>query len=257
MRNRALWLALTCVFGWVSEGALCATAAADEKGSPMIHPDFFKDCAFVSVDIQEGAPPKPLTYDEVPKLWKSMGFTVEDVNAANDFGWNVALPNAVKVAEACRKRGLPMVFIHWGHLFEDAMDLDPEVRDMMIKEHGDNPAAWGPRANDPAAQPAKAFSVRPGEYVLAKTAQDAFRSCNLEFVLRNLKVRNQVFVGGHTEACLGKTAKSAKRLGFRTLCVEDATSNARESTRRKGIEESGFDYVVTTEQFLNAVESVP
>ena len=42
-------------------------------------------------------------------LWKEMGFTAEDVNAANDFAWEVALPNVVKVAEACRALDLPMI----------------------------------------------------------------------------------------------------------------------------------------------------
>ncbi len=217
-------------------------------------PGFLKRAAFVCVDLQEGQRGEAVSDDKLPAAWKDMGFTADDVNAASDFAWAVCLPNAVRVAEACRHAGLPMIFIHWGHRFEDGMDLDPEVRRTMLGEHGTNYSKWGGLVGSEGARPADALQVRKGEYVLAKTAQDAFASCNIEFVLRNLEVDRVIFVGGHTEACLGKTARSAKRLGFLTLCVEDATNNARESTRLKGIRESGFDVVVSTDEFVRAVE---
>ena len=111
--------------------------------------------------------------------------------------------------------------------------------------------AWGHCLLDSNCRPANELGVRPGEYVLPKTAQDAFTSSNLAFLLTNLNVRHIVFIEGHTEACLGRTASSARQRGFRTLCVEDATFNARESTRQKGIEQAQYDYVLTTAQFLN------
>ena len=186
----------------------------------------------------------------MPPLWKQMGFTAEDVNAANRFAWDVALPNAVKVADACRKCGLPMIFVHWGYFFEDGMDLDPEIRKTMLDEHGTDFSKWSGYDRQPASQVAKAFGVRKGDYVIAKAAQDAFRSCNIDFVLRNLGAKRIVFVGGHTGACLGKTAKSAKRLGYTILCIRDATTNARESSRESDIRETGYDYVLTTAEFL-------
>jgi nicotinamidase-related amidase len=130
------------------------------------------------------------------------------------------------------------------------MDLDPVVRKELQGQHGTNYDAWGHCLLDSNCRPATELGVRPGEYVLPKTAQDAFASSNLGFLLTNLNVRRIVFIGGHTEACLGKTAGSARQRGFQTLCVEDATFNARESTRAKGIEQAQYDYVLTTAQFL-------
>jgi nicotinamidase-related amidase len=229
----------------------CHTIRAAEKlPQKGVVPDasFFGHCAFVSVDIQEGTRPAPLTEDQVPAQWKKMGFTVGDVNAANDFAWDVALPNAVKVADACRNRGLPLIFIHWGYSFEDGMDLDPDIRKAMLEEHGADYTQWSGYIGQPGSRVARVLGK--GNYVLAKTAQDAFRSSSIDFVLRNLGIKNIVFVGGHTGACLGKTAKSAKRLGYTTLCVKDATNNARESSREKDIQETGYDYVLTTAAFL-------
>jgi nicotinamidase-related amidase len=232
----------------VSLATWASAEAAQSAGKPDA--SFFEHCAFVSVDIQEGSRPDPITEAQVPPLWKKMNFTAADVNEANTFAWDVALPNAVKVAEACRERGVSMIFLHWGYFFEDGMDLDPDVRKTMVDEHGTDYAKWSGCNSQPGSQVAKVLGVRQGEYVLAKAAQDAFRSCNIEFVLRNLGVKHIVFVGGHTGACLGKTAKSAKRLGYTTLCVKDATNNARESSREKDIQETGYDYVITTAEFL-------
>ncbi len=216
---------------------------------------FFEHCAFVSIDLQEGTRPKPLTYDQIPALWREMGFTAEDVNAANDFAWDVALPNAVKVADACRGLGLPMVFIHWGYRFKNGMDLDPDIRQSMLKEHGTDYDKWSGFIGQPGSQPAKVFGICDSDYVIAKTGQDAFSSSSIDFVLRNLGVTNLVFVGGHTGACLGKSAKSAKEHGYATLCIRDATNNARESTREKEIRDTGYDYVITTAEFLELAQS--
>lgn len=217
--------------------------------------EFFQNCAFVCVDIQPGQR-SHMREADVPKLWHQMGFTAADVNAATDFAFDVAYPNARKVVDACRSLHLPMIFVHWGCLFRDGMDLDPVVRKELQGQHGTNYSVWGHCVQDASARPAEELGVRPGDYVLPKSGQDAFRSSNIGFVLTNLNVRNIVFIGGHTEACLGRTAESAKQRGFRMLCVEDATFNARESSRQKGIEQTKYDHVVTTEQFLKLAKDV-
>jgi nicotinamidase-related amidase len=190
----------------------------------------------------------------ISKEWEESGYTVADCQAAVDFLYDVAMPNARKVADGCRGLGLPMVFVHWGCLFKDGMDLEPRVRRAFIAGEGNTPEKWTPLAA--TTRPAEILGVGEGEYVLAKTGQDAFLSCNIGFVLENLGIRNIVFVGGHTNpgGCLGRTARSARTRGYIILCVEDATFDAGESTRKKGIESVPFDYVVTTEQFLKLTE---
>lgn len=216
---------------------------------------FFEKCAFISVDIQEGQRGGEAKDETLPPDWKKWGFTADDINKASAFAWDVATPNAIKVVENCRAAGLPMIFIHWGHQFKDGMDLDPLVRQMMIRNHGEDHTKWGGHISSPGSRPASFFNIQENEYVLAKTAQDAFISSNLHFVLANLGVHSLIFIGGHTEACLGKTATSAKRLGYQTLCVHDATNNARESTRQKGIDDAAYDYVVDTVTLTEALDA--
>ena len=218
-------------------------------------PSFLQHCAFVCVDIQEPGPRTHVTEEQLSKEWRRMGFTAADVNAATDYAFDVAYPNARRVVDACRSLGLPMIFIHWGCLFKDGMDLDPEIRQAFLAEHGPNFDQWGHHLGDHGSRLAEFLGVRDGEYVIPKSGQDAFTSSNLKYVLTNLGVTDLVLIGGHTGACLGKTARSAKRLGFRTLCVEDATFDARQSTRMRWINETGYDYVVTTEEFLKWVQA--
>ena len=226
---------------------------------------FFTKCAFVCVDLQEkegeaSVQPMHITEYEMPSLWKQAGFTAEDVNAANDFAFYVCNPNAARVAEACRTLEIPMIYIHWGARYEDMMDMDPEVRDLLI---GEDPAEIerfknlrSGRSPRSVERPASFLGVREQDYVLAKTAQDGFKSTPLEFMLRNLCVENLVLIGGHTGACLGKTAKSAKLLGFRTLCVEDATNNAFESNRIEELLKCDFDYIIQTNCFVRRVNDI-
>jgi nicotinamidase-related amidase len=232
-----------------------ASSAPAEAKAPAWDAAFFQHCAFVSVDVQEPGPRNHITEEQVPKLWKRMGITADDVNAATDYAFDVAYPNSRRVAEACRTLGLPMIFIHWGCLFRDGMDLAPENRQEFLGQFGTDYDKWGCRLGDPGARPAAFFAIRDGDYVIPKAAQDAFASSNLKNVLTNLEVTNIVFIGGHTGACLGKTAASAKRLGFRILCVQDATFDARQSARMRCIDETGYDYVVATAEFLARVQT--
>lgn len=241
--------------------AACLDTASAAPPASTPRPDapdssFFQHCAFVCVDVQEPGQRTHLTEAQLLKEWRRMGITAPDVNAATDYAFDVAYPNSRRVADGCRSLGLPMIFVHWGCLYRDGMDLDPVIRQSFLAEHGPNYEKWGHHVGDPASRPAAMLGVREGEYILPKSGQDAFTSSNLGFMLANLGVKNIVFIGGHTGACLGKTAASAKRRGFRMLCVEDATFDARESTRVRCIADTGYDYVMTTDAFLKLVAAV-
>jgi len=223
----------------------------------MVEPSFFGNCAFISVDFQE-ITRQPMESDaDMPEEWRAQGFTVADCNAATDYLFDVALPNGRKVADACRAKGMPMVFVHWGWSLPKGMDLAPAIRKTFLKEYGEEYDKWPHHVSSPTSRPAEALDVRDGDYVIAKTDQDAFTSSNLGFVLANSGVKNLVFVGGHAGACLGKTARHAKELGYATLCVEDATWDARESTRKNHIRESNYDYIVSTSELVNLMAPEP
>jgi len=270
-----------------------ATLASADEARPPAEPvpgpkivyrapsqSFFDACAFVCIDIQTGRgrergrrPP----FTDIPEAWKQQGYTVEDCNAAADFIHDVCIPNARLVADACRELGLPMIFVHWGFLFDDRMDMEPALRRMFLQEmraideqagrEEDASRAHRRNRRRRAAQsvgeqgapgPAKELGVREGEYVIPKTARDAFISSNIDFVLRNLGVRNLVMVGGHTNVngCLFRTIRSAQERDYRILVVEDATYDAGESTRQSSLARAELDYIMTTDAFVALTQRV-
>jgi nicotinamidase-related amidase len=217
---------------------------------------FFEKCAFVSIDIQEEERKKPHTDDSTLFAdWAKRGFTYQDVNAAQDYLYDVARPNAEKAAAACRKFGLPMILVHWGYAFEDGMDLEPKTRQGFVQMWGNDYSKWMGHSRA-KAKPASLFNIQKSDYVIAKTAQDAFPSSCFPYVLQNLGITNIIFVGGHTGGCLGGTARSAKNAGYTMLCVEDATFDARESRRLPNLRASNFDYVVSAEQLLARMQKL-
>lgn len=226
--------------------------------------EYYNDVAFVSVDLQEpdpNAPSGPLSSSQMPAEWREMGFSVSDVNLARQHAEEVAHPNAARIAQACRRAGVPRILIHWGWQFADLRDLDPEVRDMILNDEQSSgrpvPSARSGRAPLYVPEVARFLGSQPDDYVISKPAQDAFKGTAFAFLLENLGVHNLIMVGGHTGACLGKTAASAIRLGYSVLCVEDATTNAFESNRRDQIAATGYHYIVTANQLAGALSSLP
>jgi nicotinamidase-related amidase len=217
---------------------------------PRPDADFFANAAFVSIDFQP-----PMWRDEpLPRGFAELGITQADVDEARRRLVEVALPNARRVADASRRLGLPMIFVHWGYQFPDAVDLDPAVYNSFLENYGPDTSTWPHHISHEDSRPADELGVRPGEYVIAKTAQDAFVSSNIGFVLANLGVENIVFVGGDAGACLGNSARSAIAAGYRVLCVEDATFDASEKRRLEMLPLIGCHYSMTTDELEAAAE---
>ncbi|MDO8682391.1 MAG: isochorismatase family protein [Armatimonadota bacterium] len=230
------------------------SAAESMKGTKNKMPDksFLQDCVFVSVDFQQD---KRVHRKKIPPEWKKNGWTLEDTNAATDFLFDIALPNARRVADSFREMKKPLIFIYWGYQFKDGMDLAPAVRQNFMRQFGTDVGKWPHHISLDYSRPAEILGVKEGEYSIAKTDWNAFSSSNINFILQNLGAKNLVFVGGHSGACLRQTAEAAKKLGYKILCIEDGTSNAVESSRKKDLEATGYDYIITTDEFLKLAKS--
>jgi nicotinamidase-related amidase len=225
--------------------AIAAPAVSDSLG-----PTFFDHAVFVSIDFQP-----PIWRDEpLPEHFAELGITREDVEKERRYLVEEALPNARRVADVSRKLGIPLIFVHWGYLFEDGMDLEPPTYDAFMDHYGPDTSKWPHHISAPDSRPAEELGVRRGEYVIAKTAQDAFVSSNIANVLTNLGARSIVFVGGDTGACLGRSARSAISAGYEVLCVKDASFDVSEARRLETFEQIGCHHVVSTEEFEQLVE---
>ncbi len=211
--------------------------------------DRFENAALVSVDIQDGDIVHVREQDVDPEHARE-GITAADVNAVSDYLRDVARPNAARLAAHFRERNVPVILVHWGFSLEGGLDLDPEVRQMLLARHGPDWKTWGHYIENPGSRPWSGLKPQPADVILAKTAQDAFRSCPIDFVLRNLGVKNLFLVGGHTNGCLYQTGSSAVARGYGTVCIEDATWDFCMSRRLSGIQSVEYDVVCTTRDVL-------
>lgn len=205
----------------------------------------------VSVDIQQ-MERVHFTADNLMPLERRLGFTAEDKNRVTDYFFEVALPNATRVTDFCRRHGVPVIVIHWGFRQPDGMDLAPEVRAFALENCGPDPRQWDSWIEHPGSRPHAALHVQEGDYVIAKTHQDAFASSNLDYVLRNLGARTLFLIGGHTNpnGCLHQTSRSALDRGYRAICIHDVTFDSTESARLPGVRAVGYHEIVGTAEVL-------
>lgn len=215
-----------------------------------------EDSALVVVDIQTGRNPANLINTEtipkpselnIPKEWADAGVTAEDVIKAIEFGRDHALPNSIEAVKYFHNKKRPILYIRWGTYVKNALDMEPTVRKYHVMMIGTDSSKWGIEGNiiDP-----RLTNVAEGIEIV-KTAHDAFISSNIDFVLKNLNVKTIFLIGGHTNACYLATAISAKKKGYNIVSLEDATTDAVESRRLKGIEKAKFDYVIKTEELTS------
>lgn len=126
------------------------------------------------------------------------------------------LPNAVKLAEAFRRAGRPVLFTAHAH-------ADPE------KDGGLMTLRWRRvcRAGTPQARVAPALRPEEGE-IFTKTRYSAFTAPGLENRLRGLGVTSLVVAGVKTGLCVESTVRAAFDLDFSCIVAADACAAGSE-----------------------------
>ena len=130
--------------------------------------------------------------------------------------------NAVRIVEAARAAGVPVVFSDDAHL----PGIDRELE--LWGDHG--------LAGTDAAQPLAAFGVREGDYVVPKRRYDGFFQTDLDLTLRELGVDTLVACGCDTNICVLQTLAGAYFRGYRTVVAADACASFLVGTHEAGLE---------------------
>jgi nicotinamidase-related amidase len=176
------------------------------------------ETVFVSIDIQPRAHRVWTAENRHPDFVRD-GFDADDLNAAERHFQATALPNALRLAAWARRNGLPRVFVHWAG---DGPDNRPHDR----------------------------FELFPEDHVVPKTMRDAFPSSDFGRILERLGRKTLLLVGGHTQGCLGQTARSALERGYRCVLARDASFDCSLLRWPKGIAAVDYDLILETEEVL-------
>lgn len=122
------------------------------------------------------------------------------------------LPNMQRIQAACRAADVEVMYTVIESLTRDGRDrsLDYKITGFNVPK-----GAWDAQVHD---------AIAPGddEIVLPKTSSSVFISTNIDYVLRNLGVRQLVISGLLTDQCVESAVRDACDLGYLVTLVTDA-----------------------------------
>jgi ureidoacrylate peracid hydrolase len=159
----------------------------------------------------------------------------------------VALPNMQRLQAACRAAGIEVMYTVIESLTRDGRDrsLDYKITGFHVPR-----GSWDARVLD---------ALAPGddEIVLPKTSSSVFISTSIDYLLRNLGVRQLVIAGLLTDQCVESAVRDACDLGYLVTLVIDACatySQERHDNTLRAIR--GYCRQRTTDQLLEELGEV-
>jgi ureidoacrylate peracid hydrolase len=143
-------------------------------------------------------------------------FTAEERDAR--FGYffrtlrECALPNMVKLQQACRRGAIEVIYTVVENLTADGRDrsLDYKISGFSVPK------------GSPDAKVLDELAPADDEIVFPKTSSSVFISTNIDYVLRNLGVRYLIIAGCLTDQCVDSAVRDACDLGYLVTVPTDA-----------------------------------
>ena len=143
---------------------------------------------------------------------------VSDADMANKYAYyfdrlnSVAIPNMQKLQAAFRQAGIEVLYTTIESLTKDGRDrsLDYKITGFHVPK-----GSWDGKVID---------EIAPGddEIVLPKSSSSVFVSTHIDYLLRNLDVRQLVISGLVTDQCVESAVRDACDLGYLVTLVSDA-----------------------------------
>lgn len=124
-------------------------------------------------------------------------------------------PNQQRLLEAARRARVEVIHTIIRSLTEDGRDRS--------LDHKITPIHLAP--GDPAALPMPALQPQGDEILLSKTSSGVFNSTNLDYLLRNLGIRQLVIAGILTDQCVDLAVRDGADRGYLVTCVADACAS--------------------------------
>lgn len=135
-----------------------------------------------------------------------------------DYGWffdeleGRVIPNMARIQAACRNAGIEVMYTTIESLTLDGRDrsLDYKITGFHVPK-----GSWDGKVIDQIAP-------MGDEIVLPKTSSSVFVSTHVDYILRNLGVRQLVLAGLVTDQCVESAIRDACDLGYLVTQVTDA-----------------------------------
>lgn len=128
---------------------------------------------------------------------------------------NLIIPNIRRLMDAFRASGMEVIHSRIQSMTADGRDRGPGHKKLG---HSAPPGSK-------EAEILEELKPLDDELVFNKTAGSVFSSTNIEYVIRNMEIRNLVVVGVVTTGCVHTAVTDASDLGFNVILVEDGVGS--------------------------------
>jgi len=169
------------------------------------------------------------------------------------YGWyfgqleTVVIHNMRRLQQACRSAGVEVMYTTIESLTKDGRDrsLDYKITGFHVPK-----GSWDGRVIE---------ALKPGddEIVLPKTSSSVFVSTHIDYILRNLGVRQLVVSGLVTDQCVESAIRDACDLGYLVTQVTDACATYSLHRQENSLSAiSGYCRQVTTNELSDELGSL-
>ncbi|WP_416899143.1 MAG: cysteine hydrolase family protein [Minwuia sp.] len=151
------------------------------------------------------------------------------------------LPNMQRLQAGCRRAGIEVMYTVIESLTADGRDrsLDYKITGFNVPK-----GAWDAKVID-------AIAPGPDEIVIPKTSSSVFISTNIDYVLRNLGVKQVVMSGLLTDQCVDSAVRDACDMGYLVTVVTDACATHSMERHQASLRlNRGYCRQVTTDALL-------
>lgn len=168
---------------------------------------------------------------------------MSDEDVSMKYGWffdrieSETLANMARLQAKCRSTGIEVMYAVIESLTKDGRDrsLDYRITGFNVPK-----GSWDAQVHD-------AIKPLEDEMVFSKTSSNVFVSTNIDYVLRNLAVRQIVISGFITDQCISSAVRDACDLGYLVTLASDACATYSQNRHVDAIESlAGYCRQMTT-----------
>ncbi len=153
----------------------------------------------------------------------------------------VAVPNMQRLVTACRTASVEVLYTTIESLTRDGRDrsLDYKISGFNVPK-----GSWDAKVIDELAP-------EEDEMVFPKSSSSVFISTNIDYVMRNLGVKQLVICGLRTDHCVESAIRDACDLGYLVTQVTDACASITRARHENSLQTiKGYCRQVTTDDLL-------
>ena len=173
------------------------------------------------------------------------GLTPAEAEAKYDYFFTrlktVAVPNMQRLQQACRQKGIEVLYTIIESLTADGRDrsLDYKISGFNVPK------------GSPDARVLDAIKPIGDEIVFKKTSSSVFISTNIHYILGNLGVDYLIVSGLLTDQCISSAVRDACDLGYLVTLVTDACATFTQQRHETSLDHiKGYCRQRTTDEFL-------